>query len=278
MLKDWVFPIVDIVKDHPVDTAEGNGKKVMVGIIIICIIGKLLETKLLSTDNIPLSYAASMLQTLCLNPDLVHKKCLDYEFVRRFIPDHYVKDVTSAISELGNYLMVKADIEHAEWLYCLPILHFLNNHIKPFDTLDFPVDNIDFPDPCLKLGRISDKVAAKEGYATPSPSGPFLHYCYFNPFFSFFVRYFEKLRPLLYTDPILQTTFTYICPRKDRSLFIYNVSPYLCIALMIQRLRTNNKAEQGYWVSSISLWQVLLFYSFSHLVLCCNILKTLQYP
>ena len=165
MLKDWLFPIVDIVKDHPVNTAEESGKKVMAGIIIICIIGKLLGTKLLTLNDIPLHYAASMLQTLCLHPDLENKKCLDYEFVRSVIPDHYVKDCTSAISELGDYLMVNANIESAEWLYCLPILHFLNNDAKPFDTLDLhvPVEKLVFTDNYLKLGKISKYVADKEG-------------------------------------------------------------------------------------------------------------------
>ena len=156
---------MDIVKDHPVNTAEESGKKVIAGIIIICIIGKLLEIKLLTLSDIPLPYAANMLQTLCLHPDLENKKCLDYEFVRTVIPDHYVKDCTSAISKLGDYLMVNADIESAEWLYCLPILHFLNNDVKPSDALDLhvPVEKLVFPDRHLKLGSISKRFADKEG-------------------------------------------------------------------------------------------------------------------
>ena len=165
MLNNWLFPIVDIVKSHPVNAAEENGKKVMSGIIIICIIGKLLDTNVLTLNDIPLHYAASLLQTLCLHPDLENKKCLDYEFVRSVIPNHYVKDCSSAISKLGDYLMVKADIEHAEWLYCLPILHFLNNDVKPFDALDLnvPVETLTFPDRHLKLGSIAKRVADKQG-------------------------------------------------------------------------------------------------------------------
>ena len=164
MLKEWLFPIVDIVRDHPVNTAEESGKKVMTVIIIICIIGKLLETKLLTLSDIPLPYAASMLQTLCLHPDLEYKKCIDYEFVRSVIPGHYVKDCTSAISKLCDYLMANADIESAEWLYCLPILHFLNNDVKPFDKLDLPpVEKLVFTDRHIKLGSISKRVAEKEG-------------------------------------------------------------------------------------------------------------------
>ena len=162
MLKGWIFPIVDIVKNSPDSTAEENGKKVMTAIIIICIVGKLLETKQLHLRDIPVPYAASMLQMLCLRPDLENKKCLDYEFVRSVIPYHYVKDVIDAISELGNYLIAAADIEHAEWLYCLPILHFLNNSTNPFDTLDLPVMKLVFTGCYLKLGTFCNKVAEKE--------------------------------------------------------------------------------------------------------------------
>ena len=163
MLKDWIFPIVDIVKNSPVSTAEESGKKVMTAIIIICIVGKLLETKQVHPRVIPVPYAASMLQMLCLSPDLENKKCLDYEFVRSVIPNHYVKYVTEAISELGNYLISVADIEHVEWFYCLPILHFLNNYTKPFDVLDLPVEKLVFSDLFLKLEIFCNTVAEKEG-------------------------------------------------------------------------------------------------------------------
>ena len=163
MLRDWIFPIVDTVKNCPVSTAEESGKKVMTAIILICIVEKLFETKKLYPRDIPVPYAASMLQMLCLSPDLENKKCIDYEYVRSVIPNHYVKDVTEAISGLGNYLITAAaDIEHVEWFYCLPILHFLNNCTKPFDTLDLPVEQLEFKDPYLKLGTVCNKVAEKE--------------------------------------------------------------------------------------------------------------------
>ena len=166
MLSDWIFPIVDILKKSPVSTAAESGKKVTAAIILICIVGKLLETKHLQPRHIPVPYAASMLQMLCLSPDLENKKCIDYEYVRSVIPNHYVKDVTEAISGLGNYLITAAaDIEHVEWFYCLPILHFLNNCTKPFETLDLhvPVDTFVFNDRYLKLGTFCNKVAEKEG-------------------------------------------------------------------------------------------------------------------
>ena len=165
MLTGWIFPIVDTAKNCTVSTAEDSGKKVMTAIIIICIVGKLLETKHLQPRHIPVPYAASMLQMLCLSPDLENKKCIDYEFVRSVIPNHYVKYVTEAISELGNYYLIAAaaDIEHVEWFYCLPILHFLKNDTKPFDTLDLPVEKLVFTDHYLKLGAFYNKVAEKEG-------------------------------------------------------------------------------------------------------------------
>ena len=163
MLTGWIFPIIDTVKNFPVSTPEENGKIVMTAIILICIVGKLLGTKQLQPHDIPVPYAASMLQMLCLSPDLVNKKCLDYEFVRSVIPNHYVKDVTHAISELGNYLITTGNIEHVEWFYCLPILHFLNNNTKPFDTLDLPFEKLVFTDTYLKLETFFYKVAEKEG-------------------------------------------------------------------------------------------------------------------
>ena len=158
MLKGWIYPILDIVKN-----TEESGKKVMAAIIIICIVCKLLEMKQLHLRDIPVPYAAIMLQMLCLRPDLENKKCLDYDFVRSVIPYHYVKEVTNAISELGNYLIAAADVEHAEWLYCLPVLHFLNDCTKPFGTLDLPITELMFTDPYLKLGAFYSKIAAKNG-------------------------------------------------------------------------------------------------------------------
>ena len=65
--------------------------------------------------------------------------------------------------------------------------------------------------------------------------------------FSFFERHFEKLKPLLLIDPMLQCAFTYVCPLKDRSHLIHNLSPFLCIGIMIKQM-TVQKMELIYWV------------------------------
>ena len=67
-------------------------------------------------------------------------------------------------------------------------------------------------------------------------------------YFRFFARYFDKLRPLLFIDPMLQYSFTYVCPRKDLSHLIRYLSPYLGIAVIIKRLQDKNEAGTGYWV------------------------------
>ena len=73
-------------------------------------------------------------------------------------------------------------------------------------------------------------------------------------YFSFFMRHFEKLKPLLHIDPIMQCAFTYVCPLKDRSHLICHLSPYLCIGIMIKRLR---EKEWSYWVCSV--FNIILF-------------------
>eukprot|EP00731_Ephydatia_muelleri_P024237 Em0016g508a len=208
MLKGWIYPILDIVKN-----TEESGKKVMAAIIIICIVCKLLEMKQLHLRDIPVPYAAIMLQMLCLRPDLENKKCLDYDFVRSVIPYHYVKEVTNAISEL--------------------VLHFLNDCTKPFGTLDLPITELMFTDPYLKLGAFYSKIAAKNG---------------------FFMRHFEKLKTLLCIDPIMQCGFTYVCPLSDRSHLIHYLSPYLCIGIMVKRLKETK--ELTYWSTDLVLQHI----------------------
>ena len=57
----------------------------------------------------------------------------------------------------------------------------------------------------------------------------------------FVARNYEKMKPLLHSDPLLQYTFITVCPMKDMVKLVGNLSPYLCVALLAKQLGKDTK-------------------------------------
>ena len=164
MLSDWIHPVLRILKQARIVTAEDNGHKVAVGITLACVVNgmaQIVKPKLIVSPEI----LSDLMEMLKLMPDEETKKCLDYDFVVDILPSTFQNQAADAICALANQLIQTKDIEQAEWLYCFPLVHFLKQHSKPFESLELPIKTLMKFDKnkCFKVEPICERIASKQG-------------------------------------------------------------------------------------------------------------------
>eukprot|EP00731_Ephydatia_muelleri_P016205 Em0009g629a len=221
MLNDWIIPVLRKLKHTDISTAEENGHKVAVGITLACVVNEMAQLVRGKLTICSPELLSDVLETLKLMPDEETKKCLDYDFVVDILPSTFKNEAAEAICALANQLIQTKDIDQAEWLYCLPLVHFLKQRSKPFASPEVPIEKLNFDENwCFNVGPICERIASKQGFVA---------------------RNYEKMKPLLHLDPLLQYTFITVCPIKDMVELVGNLSPYLCVALLAKQLGKDTK-------------------------------------
>ena len=161
MLSDWIIPVLHKLKDS---TAEENGHKVAVGITLACVVNEMAQLVREKLAICAPELLSDLLEILKLMPDEENKKCLDYDFVVDILPSTFKNEAAEAICALANQLIQTKDIDQAEWLYCLPLVHFLKQHSKPFASPEVPIEKLVFDENrCFKIGPICERIASKQG-------------------------------------------------------------------------------------------------------------------
>ena len=164
MLNDWIIPVLRKLKHTDISTAEENGHKVAVGITLACVVNEMAQLVRGKLTICSPELLSDVLETLKLMPDEETKKCLDYDFVVDILPSTFKNEAAEAICALANQLIQTKDIDQAEWLYCLPLVHFLKQRSKPFASPDVPIEKLNFDENwCFNAGPICERIASKQG-------------------------------------------------------------------------------------------------------------------
>ncbi len=128
---DCLFKIMGNLSDISVkENADVNGKRMSSIVVVICCLDQVLIKSLY--EVVPPDYASNLLYMLKLQPDIKSRKCLDWDNLNACIPNHYKKVVIRAICRLFSHLVNSQLYSKLEWLYAIPILHFLRGDLKPF--------------------------------------------------------------------------------------------------------------------------------------------------
>ena len=112
-------------------SAENNGKRIAtIIVIIIC------YYKLDSLDNVQMKISsndsAEMLEMLVLKPDIEANTCRDFNFVESLLGPATSRDAIAAFQFLCSSFAHVEFVTKAQWLYALPLIHFLKGECKPF--------------------------------------------------------------------------------------------------------------------------------------------------
>lgn len=155
---EWILTLIDELQLKPADTAEENGKRVASVLVIISSIHSLIPQ--LKFDNFEPSAIAALLSMLYLKPDLEKQQYTDLEIVLSILPENFRKPVSEALCGMCTHLSSSKDLREPDWVYAIPLIHFLQKKSIPFDTLN--PENISWENPHLGLNHVRSKTRNKD--------------------------------------------------------------------------------------------------------------------
>lgn len=124
-----------------------NGKRMASAITIICCMHK----KHLKIDS---NYKSALLSMLRLLPDIQSQKCIDWEYVSELMPTAFRTLACESIRAMILSLSNTRYFSQPEWLFAIPVVHFLYGASVPFqDRILSPCD-IPWRDKYIDLGNV----------------------------------------------------------------------------------------------------------------------------
>ena len=140
-------------------SADANGRRMASVLTIICCLYKI-ATKV---DVIPFEHAAALLSMLRLMPDALNEVCIDWDFVNELLPKtSRIEMAFAATHSIVVHLSHNKHFNKPEWLFALPVLHFLNESSEPFQTIEYNPRAIPWGDKIIALGYVKDFIEDRE--------------------------------------------------------------------------------------------------------------------
>ena len=152
-MKEWLVTVIRELKQVLHSPALENGKRMASVLSVILCLYQLMPRyiKMSTFKNEDIAVMLSML-TLC--PSVAPKKCFDYIYVNGVIKPQVKKTLTDAILSFCNQLHHTTYLSQPQWLYALPLLHFLQEISQPFGNPELNPKNMKWGDAALGLKNL----------------------------------------------------------------------------------------------------------------------------
>jgi hypothetical protein len=131
----WILAVIDDLHMKSVDTAEENGQRISSVLAIVSSIYSL-TPKSLKLESFETSAIATILSMLYLKPNPEERQCTDLDIVFSLLPEKSRKTISEALCGLCTHLSSHKDLREPDWIYAIPLIHFLQKKSTPFDTLN----------------------------------------------------------------------------------------------------------------------------------------------
>ena len=93
-------------------------------------------------------------------PDLTKRKSLDLEILLSLIHPHEA-DVVNALIPFCKHLAHSKHLRNPEWLFAVPLIHFLLRQSTPFEIPEKKNDKIVWEDSQLNMAKLREKTSVK---------------------------------------------------------------------------------------------------------------------
>ncbi len=154
---DFLLSIVKQLVGKKIETPLENGKRMLSVITIMCCIWRMVSGNI-KFKYLLKHYSMSLfLNMLRLSPDEEHKRCIDWEYLDKNIPAEFRKESYDSVQMFINELSHVDLLSKPEWLYAIPVMHFLKGVSKPFQEFEFDPKEVPFGDKLIGLGAVKMK-------------------------------------------------------------------------------------------------------------------------
>ena len=159
-MKEWLYSVVLALNAKQCATQEENGKRIAaVSSVIYCF--DMLSPRPLLIEGIHFDCIADMMSMLTLRPDTENRKCIDYEYIDSLIPQNSKKKAAEAINRFCVQLLHNRKLQSPQWLYAVPLIHFLRGDCKPFQVPELNPEKMMWGDKNLGLSAVRSQTHDK---------------------------------------------------------------------------------------------------------------------
>ncbi len=154
----FLLPILEKLARQEAVTSHDNGGRMLSVITIMCCISRMVTSDIKFNHLLSHSSMSLFLSMLRLWPEQERKRCMDWEYLDKSIPVKFKKESYDSVQMFINELSSRADpLSMPEWLYAIPVMHFLKGVSKPFQEFEFDPKEVPFVNKLIGLGAVKGK-------------------------------------------------------------------------------------------------------------------------
>ncbi len=154
---NFLLSIGNQLVERKIETPLENGRKMLSVITIMCCISRMVSEIIKFNYLLDHHTMSLFLIMLRLWPDQERKRCIDWEYLDKNIPDEFKKESYDSVRMFINELSHAQPLSKPEWLYAIPVMHFLKGVSKPFQEFEFDPKKVPFGDKLITLGAVRKK-------------------------------------------------------------------------------------------------------------------------
>ncbi len=140
--------------------AMRNGKRMLSAIVLTCCLYEMVPN-CIKISAIPSDRVSALLSLLRLMPDLQNQKCADWDFLINFIPKSFRKTASDAVLALTMQLSHTKYFSLPDWLFAIPVVHFLRQDVFPFQEFQLDPRKIPWGDKLIGLQTVRSETNNK---------------------------------------------------------------------------------------------------------------------
>ncbi len=161
---DFLLSIGNQLDGKKIETPLENGRRMLSVITIMCCISRMVSRNIKFSYLLDHSSMSLFLSMLRLWPDQESKRCIDWEYLDKNIPAEFRKKSYHSVQMFINELSHAQPLSKPEWLYAIPVMHFLNAVSEPFQEFEFDPKEVPFVDKLIGLGAVKGKTFDRDNF------------------------------------------------------------------------------------------------------------------
>ncbi len=154
---NFLLSIIMKLVEKKMETPLENGRRMLSVITIMCCIWRMVSGHIKFNDLLDHHTMHLVLSMLRLKPDQEQKRCIDWEYLDKNIPTEFKKESYASVQMFINELSHARPLSTPQWLYAIPVMHFLNGVSEPFQGFEFDPRKVPFEDKLIGLRAVREK-------------------------------------------------------------------------------------------------------------------------
>ena len=156
----WLLSIAKALHKKIIGSAEDNAQRMASTITIILCLREVMPSPQLPWESLSVSNCSLILSLLYPVPDL-SQKSLDLKILIKLIRPEEVR-VAKLLISFCKHMAFTKHLRNPEWLYAIPLIHFMLKRSIPFEKPEKNHDKILWDDPDLELVKLRREKTARK--------------------------------------------------------------------------------------------------------------------